>query len=278
LAREDGRGKKGKCPKCGHDLVVPKTTAGRPAISVDKESLSKHTNPPAKKHALEGANMPQHTPNHDTFEIPDDITEVYEENPGFLIPTYDELSLFLMAVTFIILYFTNGKIRTDITWFLMGLDIWRRYIYVGLFLASILLCLYHVFTSRKKTDFEKGIMLLLAVTVNAATGIVAGIYMIKESPGWLLLFPIWNIINGALLILMLRCNIIDEQCIADRDATAIQIILGLIAVLVIFAFCNYVFKLHWAITFSICIIYATSFDKAVQSVFPGLAIEDEQAP
>jgi hypothetical protein len=69
---------------------------------------------------------------------------------------------------------------------------------------------------------------------------------------------------------MLRLKIIDKECISDRDTTAVQIILGLLAVLIIFVFCNYVFKLYWAITFSICIIYATSFDRALQNVFPGL--------
>ena len=35
LARDDGIGKKGKCPKCRHELRVPKTTIGRPAIRSD---------------------------------------------------------------------------------------------------------------------------------------------------------------------------------------------------------------------------------------------------
>ena len=84
--------------------------------------------------------------------------------------------------------------------------------------------------------------------------------------------------SGVLLLLMLRLKIIDEECISDRDATPTQIILGLIAVLIIFVFCNYVFKLYWAITFSICIVYTTSFDRALQNVFPSLsAREDKKA-
>jgi hypothetical protein len=147
------------------------------------------------------------------------------------------------------------------------------------FLTGFGLSLYHVFTSREKISFEKMIMMLFAVVTNAGTGIIAGWYVIKHSGvhNWLLIFPIWNIINGVLLLLMLRFRIVDEECISDRDATAKQVILGLIAVFVIFIFCNYVFKLHWSITLSICIIYTTSFDKALQSVFPGIANpEDEQ--
>jgi len=77
--------------------------------------------------------------------------------------------------------------------------------------------------------------------------------------------------------LMLRLKVIDEKCISDREAAPVQIILGLTAVLFIFILCNYVFKLYWPITFSICIVYATSFDRALQNVFPGLTHRgDEQ--
>ena len=207
------------------------------------------------------------------------MTDIFEEKLGFLIPNYDELSLFLMAASFIVLYFTNSKLQDDITWFLMRLDVWRRYIYIGLFMLGMFLCLYHVFTSRQKTDAEKGIMLLFAVSINAATGFIAGFYMLKESPCWLFVFPIWNIINSILLIIMQYVNLFDESHISDRDATITQVILGSVATLIIFYICNNVFKLHWAITYSICIIYTTSFDRGMQSVFPVLAAQkDGQAP
>jgi hypothetical protein len=147
----------------------------------------------------------------------------------------------------------------------------------AIFLYGLGLSVYHVFTTREKTYAEKWGMLIFAILTNALSGIIAGLYVLRstKSPSWLLVFPIWNIINGVLLLLMLRFRIIDEECISDRDATAGEVILGLIAVIVIFVFCNYVFKLHWAITFSICTIYATSFDKALQSVFPGLVNREE---
>jgi hypothetical protein len=207
-------------------------------------------------------------------ESPDDMTDIFEEKLGFFVPTYDELSLFLTAATLIALYLTNKVMQSEIISFAMRLEPWRLSIYLALFLIAMFLCLFHVFTPRKKTDAEKAIMLLFAVTMNAACGVVAGVYMWGHSGGWLLVFPIWNFVNSALLIVMQYVNVFDESCIADRDATAWQVILGLAAVFVIFVFCNYVFNLHWSITFSICIIYTTSFDKALQSVFPRLAEQD----
>jgi hypothetical protein len=270
LAKDDGRGKKGKCPKCLHPMIVP-------FASKDPQAPLKLTPlPPVavsalKEHVSENGKDPSVIEEFPPPDSPDDMTDLYEEKYGFLIPNYDELSLFLMAVVFITLYLTNGKMQEDITRFLMRLDIWRRVIYIGLFSLGMLLCLYHVFTSRKKTDIEKSIMLIFAITVNAATGVIAGLYMLKESPGWLLIFPIWNILNSAVIILMQYFNFFDETQISDRDATKTQVVIGLIAIFIIFYICNNVFNLHWAITYSICIIYTTSFDRGLQSVFPVLA-------
>jgi uncharacterized membrane protein YcjF (UPF0283 family) len=270
LAQEDGRGKKGKCPKCNHLVVVPFTTKGRPAISADTPEQLQQV-----KEAVATATL-------DTAQYSsDDVVKLYGARPGWLIPTYDELSLFLMAVTFILLCAVNSQPRNWIRHFFSQVHDWVVYIFVLLFLAGLGLSLYHVFTRREKTFFEKQLMMLFAVLTNAGTGIISGWYILKSNDvrDWQLVFPIWNIINGALLLLMLRLKIIDEECISDRDANATEVVIGLIAVLIIFVFCNYVFKLYWAITFSICIVYTTSFDRALQNVFPGLANRPyEQTP
>ncbi len=268
LANEDGQGKKGLCPKCGHTIYVPQAFKADSNLSplalqplaAPKECISPSDNDSSIIDKLSTTTPPP----------PDDTTDIFEEKLGFLIPNYDELSLFLMAVVFIILYFTSSKLQADVTAFLMRLDVWRRFIYIALFMFAMFLCLYHVFTKRQKTDAEKGIMLLFAVSVNAATGLIAGFYMLKECPGWLLVFPVWNILNSALIIIMQYVNLFDESHISDRDATIPQVIIGLAAILIIFYICNNTFKLHWAITYSICIIYTTSFDRGLQSVFPGL--------
>jgi hypothetical protein len=266
LVNDDGRGKKGYCPTCKHVIYVPQAFKAD-SIPLKLEPLKA---PHPKVQIPENGKAHPVTEEFPSPDLLEDITDLYEEKLGFLIPNYDELSLFLMAAVFAILYFTSSKLQDDIITFTMRLDVWRRYIYVSLFMLGMFLCLYHVFTPRKKTEAEKGIMLLFAITVNAATGFIAGFYALKNCPGWLLIFPIWNIINSALIIIMQYVNLFDENQISDRDATIPQVILGLAAVLAIFFLCNNTFKLHWAITYSICIIYTTSFDRGLQSVFPGL--------
>ncbi len=270
LAQEAGRGKKGHCPKCRHELRVPITTKDRPAISTDiPEKLQQ------AREAVALWNIATTSP-----QSQDDLAELWGEKPGWFIPTYDELSLFLMAATLILLYATNTPMREQIYYLMTKVHDGRVFVIAVLFLCGLCLSIYHIFTTREKTDSEKNVMLIFAVLANAGTGIVSAWYVIKSSAvhNWWLVFPVWNIVNGVLLLLMLRIRIINEQCISDRDATMSQVVLGLISVLIMFTFCNYIFHLYWAVTFSICIVYTTSFDKALQSVFPGLEYgEDERA-
>jgi hypothetical protein len=243
-------------------LRVPKTNKGRPAISTEKTLPIQHPSDTASKGYL----------------YTDDLAELCKEKAGWFIPTYDELSLFLMAITLILLFVANTSFQEQIHKWNGRFSDGRVFIAAVILLSGMGLSIYHVFTTREKTDIEKWIMLLFAVLTNAGTGIISGWYVLNSSriQNWQIIFPLWNFINGVLLLLMLRFRIIDEECISDRDATAREVFLGLFAVIVIFIFCNYVFKLHWAITFSICIIYATSFDKALQSVFPSLTYRDNE--
>lgn len=266
LAKEDGVGKKGKCPKCWHELVVPESTKGRPAISPNKEPMPDR--PKSYIPAWEKGS------GFDKEDAEEELIELFKESFGFLIPTYDKLSVLLMSLTFILLFMTNSQMRVLIpnaneTSQTESFAFVTKYTLILIF--SIIL-FFRIFVQKEDVDLKKRIMVFFVVLINACTGIIAGIYAIinTASSNWLLVFPIWNIINSVLLILMLYARIIDEECIIDRKMTVAEFLFGLAAVIIIFAFCNYVFKLHWAITFSICIIYTTSFDRALQSVFPGL--------
>ena len=272
LAKDDGRGKKGKCPKCAHLLTVPESTKGRPAISPNKEPMSDRPKPYIPAWEKDSG--------FDKNDAKEELIALFEESFGFLVPAYDKLSLFLMAVTWILLYAANNTLRGQIHTFLIKAHDWRVTLIALAIPAVLILGIYQVFTKREKSDFERIIMLWFAIITNILTGVVAAIYVIKniDAHNWQLIFPIWNIVNAVILYLMLEINLIDEECISDRDATIKEVILGLAAVLIIFFLCNNTFKLHWAITFSICIVYTTSFDRALQSVFPGLTRgEDEQS-
>ncbi len=268
LAPDDGTSKKGKCPNCEHMLVVPKTTKGRPAVSSDNEPI-----PDRPKSRISEGDKDLRFGSVSGFGGREDAAiELYKESFGFLIPTYDKLSLFLMTVALILLFVINTELRDRMRDLIHSFLAPRDYMLYYVLLIIFVFVFCFVAYSEEGTDFKKKFLLVFAVLANIASGFFAGMHVIENTAelSWLLIFPLWNIINSVLLVLMLQYKFIDEECISDRKATLFQIILGLFAVCVVLFLCNYIFKLYWAITFSICIVYTTSFDRAIQNVFPGL--------
>ena len=183
------------------------------------------------------------------------------------IPRYNELALFLMSISFVLLFITHSDLRAASFKPLFKDFNLRAYIALVLFVLGIIFSLYHVFTTREKTDGEKAVMLFFAIFINGLSGIAAGMHMLKDYHGILIVFPIWNIVNGALLLAMYRFEFIDESSIVDDNATAFQVIFGSMVVVAVLIVCRFVFDMYWAITFSICVTYATNINGTVQSLF-----------
>ena len=173
-----------------------------------------------------------------------------------------------MSLAFILLFCTDAELRSG-SQNLFHEEKFdpRTYIALGLFISGVLFSLYHVFTPRQKSDWEKTAMLFFAVIVNGISGIAAGMHMLNDSKGILMLFPIWNIINGGFLLLMYRFDIIDESSIVDDNATSLQVILGSTIVVAALLVSRLFFELYWATTFSICVSYATNINGTVQDFF-----------
>jgi hypothetical protein len=183
----------------------------------------------------------------------------------YIIPQYDEVALFAMSLTCVLLLgigalSTNWKESLE---FSRGDDI--RIILMGLvFLLGLTLSIYHAFTDRSKTSIEKFLMLFFAVSLNAFSGLCAGAYVLSRTAGWMVIFPVLNIISAVFLLFMYRTNIIDEESIRDENASFLQIVFTAAVVFILFVVCHYMYKLIWIQTLSICVVYATNIGRRVQ--------------
>ncbi|MCP4398137.1 MAG: hypothetical protein GY801_12670 [bacterium] len=189
----------------------------------------------------------------------------------FFIPQYDELALFLMSVASGLIFFTDADLRSRSIELIFEEVRPRIYIALVFFVLGGLFSIYHVFTTRRKTDREKTAMVFFAIIVNGLSGVFAGIHMLEESCGFLMVFPIWNIANGALLLILYRFKMIDKSSIVDDNATILQVILGSIVLAITFMVCSFVFEMYWAVTFSICVAYASNVSGVVGSLFSSYA-------
>lgn len=104
----------------------------------------------------------------------------------------------------------------------------------------------------------------------AAGAFSLGWYVLNRESNFLfLMLASWNLLYSIALILKFEAialgDDLDGEYISDLDATIGQIIFGIIVVAVVIILCRY-FRLHWIITYSICITYITTLDKIIQSI------------
>ncbi len=120
------------------------------------------------------------------------------------------------------------------------------------------------------------LMLLFAVVLNASIGIMAGSRDLENARSWLVIFPIVNIVNGALLLVLLRTRIINDDNISDENTSPGQVALSGAVIVILFAVCHYLFNLFWTQTFSICVVYSTNLNRGVQTVFSRMTSNDRR--
>lgn len=193
---------------------------------------------------------------------------------GFL-PQYTEVSLFLMSVSFLLVVASNFSLFD--WWSKIVSDIFEEpviLIPLGVFFVGFFFSLYSVFTFRAHSHTEKRFMLAFAVCVNAGAGVLVGAHALggsRTNPEVIL--ALWNMLNGMLLAWLWRTNYIGEDTILDIQAKKHEIIIGVFAVVVIWLVAQYWFGLYWAVTFSLCVGYATTFNTIVGKMFLGTKVD-----
>lgn len=185
---------------------------------------------------------------------------------SFLIPHYDELTLFAMSMTCLLLII--DKLISG--WDALHIDFSDRSDKEGIclaivFLSGLFLSLYHAFTKRKKNQLEKIFMLFFAVIINIVSGASAALYSLDYATGWKTIFPIINLVNSALLLALYRLRIIDAESIGDDNVALTKVFASLVIIIAIYLVSSRFFNHPWSITFSICVFYATNLNRMVQN-------------
>lgn len=92
-------------------------------------------------------------------------------------------------------------------------------------------------------------------------------YASKNLYGYLAIFPLLNIFDGAMLLILLRANAFDENPISEENSEIRATVLGSSAEVIVFLVYQYVFKLYLATTFSLCVAFATNFNRLIVKIF-----------
>ena len=240
-------GKKVKCPECGHSIFIPAQKA------LDAREKRGQQRGGEQETALEGwrnksdqeiAALLSHKP----LTKKDDDRLVLKRQLSPLLPRYDDLTLFALSAALLGLVPINSTLRSDLRrLFTLDRDL-RILVMLGLASIGMVLSLCGVLLKRPKGNTQKRLMLLFAVVVTAGTGAYAGLLMFERSEGWLIVFPLWNLVSSILLGVLFFTGVLDIDRVTGKRATLLQVGLTVLTVGVLLVICQYVFELLWVCT------------------------------
>jgi DNA-directed RNA polymerase subunit RPC12/RpoP len=255
-----------QCPTCAHPIRVPRQTVPRLAEPAQTEPKDAPAGPPQwedmSNKDIARLLLSKRRPAEDRSQ------EAMRLATAPLVPKYDDLTLFTLSATFLLLVLllrnspSEWKVEVDET-LLVRVGLSSLQPLSGLIAIAgvgMAASFFGVFFRWEKPVLLKYAMLCFAVLITGGTGIVAGYLALKTAHNWQMVFPAWNIANGAILLLMFRAGLVGPECITDEHASVGQVLLTIVCIAIIVTVCHYLLHYHWAITYSICICYTMTIN------------------
>lgn len=184
----------------------------------------------------------------------------------WLAPRYDEVTLFVMSVSFVLLLVTDVTLRSAASAVIGEIEDVRELIVPALFLGGLGFSVYQAFANRRKTDLEKTVMLVFAVGLHFGSSLVASAHLLENPSGrvhWV--FPVWNVVSWMLLVLLWRFDLLDAtDSIGQDDAGLYQILVAFVLTFGLIVFGQYGAHYHWTMTLSMTVALASSVGRGIE--------------
>lgn len=187
-----------------------------------------------------------------------------------IIKNYDEETLLLISSSVILLFIYNLEFRELIFGF-SNMSMEAFFVSLTLFIG-IVLTIYNAFSRNNIGKLQKKIMLFFVIFVNYLAGVIASFYIIDkdwfgETTIFIIIFPLINIYNAINLSFLFLSGAIDINSILNKNMEKYKIVPSFIVIGIIFIISQFVLKNYWALTFSLCILYATIVNKYIEKIF-----------
>ncbi|MFT4309054.1 MAG: hypothetical protein ACMXYL_01045 [Candidatus Woesearchaeota archaeon] len=188
--------------------------------------------------------------------MPSSLLLSVEKTLGKITPDFDEVTVFLISFTFTVLFILDYDMRIDT---ITGLvNPFNLLMFLFLFSAKIL-AWYHAFSNAKKSRLEKNILIIFGLIMPVGIGLQALESILTYHSGilfYLLIFPILNLVYALLLLFLYRTTSIIHS-FDPRDAEKSEVFFGMGIIVLFVIIMQYMLGMHWAITYSMGIVYAT---------------------
>ncbi|MBN1533824.1 MAG: hypothetical protein JXA20_14230 [Spirochaetes bacterium] len=191
----------------------------------------------------------------------------YDRIKYFLLPVYDEVTLFLHGmIGLLYLLFNIRPLASDFVRnlsLLGGGEIVRDCLLALAVLSVVCLPIYHAFAKRKKWGWEKMLMVGVITVMNFIVAWNVFDYVKGVGTAWDLVIPLINALQSSFFLLLPRKSRIAWGSVSEENAPLGEVVTSGILVVMIFVLYRTVLKTHWSIVISSCIFYAATVNRLV---------------
>jgi hypothetical protein len=172
-------------------------------------------------------------------------------------PRFNEISMYLIGVSFCWLFLFHPEFREGFFMFFSGFGSMSPF-FVALGLietGGLALCIAHVFINREKSVIEKGLMGWFVFGVSGVTSFFVGAETLNSRSSFMMILVTWNILTSVLMLLQMGMQKYD---ISDENASSVEIISTTAILFAVLLLADQYFRLSWAMILSVGIFYSTS--------------------
>jgi hypothetical protein len=166
---------------------------------------------------------------------------------------YNELFLYSIGYTILLGIFNDFK---SFIKFMIpdhrSSDVPMQAIGVVLTFLVIALLIYHAYSDRRKYLFEKEIMLLV-VFIHLVLSVAVSIAIVLNEKYLLILFPLFNIIHGSALLVLIRIGKINSENISDHNTDPWLVLGSTVVISMTFFISQNSYQQHFYITYCMCL-------------------------
>lgn len=101
---------------------------------------------------------------------------------------------------------------------------------------------------------------------NLFAGTQATLYLIDNSRGLALIFPLINIVNISIIIFLFQSNAINIKSISDENTRYHEIAIGTALTILVIFVSEFIYKTYWALTISICTSIIPALNRAFDNI------------
>lgn len=195
-----------------------------------------------------------------------------------IIPKYDTIALFLVLIAFILLLALNLEMRESalnyISQYLITDAISMNWYRLIVFIITVSLGLVSIFKSvfpnygdtkikKESGHLSKVCVLFIAILTDLTIAFSAGLYVLRYSAGLWAVFPALNMMHAFLLLILFSSSGLKKDSVIERHPEKNELKIGLFFILLLVIANQFFFESYWAITLSICLVYANNFHKPI---------------